>query len=127
MNSTTPPPQYHATAPATTTDNATEDAVPPPQYTFPTSFAIGAKRTKGLLVTIPQIKGHLALLDAFANLKKEVEQWTDNIPNMPGDMDKRWGWFINLAVERYNFLRQQRLLGKRAQDCSTGSTVGLER
>ena len=71
------------------------------QYTFPTKFNIGGVFTDGLLVNIEQIKGHLALLNAFSNWKAEVENLrSDSIHNMPGNREKRWAWFVGLAAER---------------------------
>jgi hypothetical protein len=61
---------------------------------------VGKKRTDGLLVTIPQVKGHLALLHAFSKLKQDVAEWTEDIPHMPADAEKRWAWFVNMSVER---------------------------
>lgn len=72
----------------------------PPEYTFPTRFEIGGRLTHDLLVDIPQIKGHLALLNVFADLKKEVEECDIPIPDMPFDKERRWAWFVGLAVER---------------------------
>ena len=72
----------------------------PPSYTFPTRFEIGGTYTQGILVDIPAIKGHLAMLDAFSNLKKEVEETAVPIVDMPYDKEKRWAWFVALAVER---------------------------
>lgn len=92
-----PPPAYKAEG----TKPVSQDAVDqPPQYTFPTSFRIDGKQTEGVFVTLPQVKGHLALLNAFANLKRDVAGCQDTIPNMPTDAEKRWAWFVNLAAER---------------------------
>ena len=41
------------------------------------------------------------MLDAFANLKKEVQEMDVPIVDMPYDKEKRWSWFVGLAVERY--------------------------
>ena len=77
---------------------------PPPTYTAPTQFSIGSQLTTEPLVKITQIKAHLALLHAFAELKKKVEglglrqKWT--IPQMPEDCERRWPWFVGLAVQR---------------------------
>ena len=90
------PPAYSATA-----DNNVESPdVPPPTYTAPTQFNIGARRTSEPLVNISQLKGHLALLHAFAELKRQVEGLQERIPEMPADLERRWAWFIALAVER---------------------------
>ena len=90
------PPDYSAAA----ADNSVGDLdVPPPTYTAPTQFNIGILRTSEPLVNISQIKSHLALLHAFAQLKKQVEGLEDLIPQMP-DPERRWSWFVALAVER---------------------------
>lgn len=99
MDASEPLPAYNA-APRTHGSGPSNPTAQPPDYTFPTRFEIGGSLTDGLLVDIPQIKGHLALLDAFANLKKEVEETDIPIPDMPFDKEKRWAWFVGLAVER---------------------------
>ena len=99
-------PAYSANAqPGFTPANGGDDALLP-QYTFPTKFKIGAFFTDGLLVNIEQIKGHLALLHAFSNLKVEVENLpSGSIVNMPGNREQRWAWFVGLAAERYVSIR----------------------
>ncbi|KAJ2912590.1 hypothetical protein MD484_g7831, partial [Candolleomyces efflorescens] len=96
-------PAYSANAqPGFTPANGGDDALLP-QYTFPTKFKIGAFFTDGLLVNIEQIKGHLALLHAFSNLKVEVENLpSGSIVNMPGNREQRWAWFVGLAAERFD-------------------------
>ena len=71
-------------------------------YTAPTQFSIGSHFTPEPLVKISQIKAHLALLHAFAELKKKVEglQKKRTIPQMPEDRERRWPWFVGLAVHR---------------------------
>ena len=52
---------------------------------------------------ISEIKGHLALLHAFAELKKQVdgdEATVQVVPNVTLDRERRWGWFVGVAVER---------------------------
>ena len=89
------PPAY------STTDNTTVGPGPPPTYTAPTQFTIGSKLTPEPLVNISQIKAHLALLHAFAEFKKEVEGLKEGtIPQMPADLERRWAWFVSLAVQR---------------------------
>jgi hypothetical protein len=77
----------------------------PPAYTFPTSFKIGRKRTDCALVNTDQLKGHLALLRAFYGLRLQVEEGKDHrLPQSVRDTDsaeRRWAWFVGLAVERY--------------------------
>ncbi|KAH6908085.1 hypothetical protein BKA70DRAFT_1562720 [Coprinopsis sp. MPI-PUGE-AT-0042] len=94
-----PPPAYGATGTKSVPANAIDQ---PPQYTFPTSFRVDGKQTEGVLVTLAQIKGHLALLNAFADLKRAVATCQDPIPQMPADAEKRWAWFVNLAAERFD-------------------------
>ncbi|KAJ2912588.1 hypothetical protein MD484_g7833, partial [Candolleomyces efflorescens] len=73
-----------------------------PGYTFPTRFKVGGVFTDGLLVNIEQIKGHLALLDAFSNLKTQVEGLELESSYMSKDPERRWAWFVGLAVERFD-------------------------
>ena len=96
----TVPPPYASTITSGVPNNA-----PPPSHTFPTSFTIGGTPTDSLLVNIPQVQGHLALLHAFAQLRTEIEVSEVSltgakIPDMPADKEKRWAWFVALAVER---------------------------
>ena len=92
------PPAYSESA---TVDNTTGDSGLPPTYTAPTQFKIGSQLTPEPLVNISQIKAHLALLHAFAELKKEVEGLKEGtIPQMPADLERRWAWFVGLAVQR---------------------------
>ncbi|KAF8816814.1 hypothetical protein BYT27DRAFT_7333232 [Phlegmacium glaucopus] len=74
----------------------------PPTYIAPTQFKIGFEGTQEPLVNISQVKGHLALLHAFAELKKQVEGLQEAIPHMPADLERRWAWFVALAVERFD-------------------------
>ncbi|KAG6915916.1 hypothetical protein DXG01_009286 [Tephrocybe rancida] len=79
---------------------------PPPSYDFPQTFAIGAGRTKAPLITSNQVKNHLGLLYAFATLKTRVEginaERNEEIPFLPQDPERRWAWFVALAVERFS-------------------------
>ena len=86
-----PPPAY-----AQNQVGANNDNVPlaPPQYTFPESFSIGTARTPPL-VDCAQLKGHLALLHSFALLRSRIEELV-----LLEDKDRRWAWFVSLAVER---------------------------
>ena len=89
------PPAY------TTSDNITDNPGPPPTYTAPTQFSIGSHITPEPLVNISQIKAHLALLHAFSEFKKEVEGLKEgSFPQMPADLERRWAWFVALAVQR---------------------------
>ncbi|KIJ16489.1 hypothetical protein PAXINDRAFT_75707 [Paxillus involutus ATCC 200175] len=56
------------------------------------------------LVTPQQLKGHLALLRAFHALRQTVQAGNDY--RFPADVrlldaDRRWTWFVSLAVERF--------------------------
>ncbi|KAF8816815.1 hypothetical protein BYT27DRAFT_7206959 [Phlegmacium glaucopus] len=73
-----------------------------PHQISPTQFNIGFERTQEPLVNISLVKGHLALLHAFADLKKHVEGLQEAIPQMPADLERRWAWFVALAVERFD-------------------------
>ncbi|KAF8165958.1 hypothetical protein B0H34DRAFT_648995 [Crassisporium funariophilum] len=94
------PPVYSPTP--TPNDSSGVEAGVPPVYTAPTRFAIGSSRTDEPLVKIPQVKDHLALLHAFAELRKQVEGLQIKIPNMPQDKERRWNWFVALSVERFD-------------------------
>ena len=70
---------------------------------FPDTFTIGAHSTPSPLVQISQVKGHLALLRAFAELRAKVESTSPEewgVSNVPPDQERRWNWFVALAVER---------------------------
>lgn len=70
---------------------------------LPRTFQVGKTLINGSLVSVSQIKSHLALLDAFAKLKSEIENLeslTDRFGELLEDPDKRWGWFVGLAVDR---------------------------
>ena len=88
------PPAYSTTA-------VRSSDVLPPTYSAPTQFNIGSLRTPEPLVNLSQIKGHLVLLHAFAELKKQVEELREPIPDMPADLERRWAWFVAMAVERF--------------------------
>lgn len=82
------------------------DGDAPSAYAFPSTYDIGSKCTNAPLVDSAQIKGHLALLHAFAELRKQVDALDEHVrvmllnPLMPYDKERRWGWFVGLAVER---------------------------
>jgi hypothetical protein len=86
------PPVYTATAPEIP---IVANSPAPPEYTFPESFNIGTGQTPPF-VDSAQLKGHLALLHSFAILRSQVDGLT--VP--PDDKDRRWTWFVSLAVER---------------------------
>jgi hypothetical protein len=71
----------------------------PPQYTLPETFTIGRHST-GHLVRPDQLKAHLKLLAAFNDLKQRVVASESLTTGLEKDSEKRWVWFVNLAVER---------------------------
>ncbi|KAG6907304.1 hypothetical protein DXG01_009468 [Tephrocybe rancida] len=78
----------------------------PPRYDFPQTFAIGARRTNAPLVSSAQLKNHLALLHTFAELRTRVDGLypgrNEEVPFLPREEERRWGWFVGLAVERFS-------------------------
>ena len=73
-----------------------------PAYTAPSQFLIGTSWTGSPLVSVQQIKGHLALLGKFADLKNKVEDNAQNASlHIPKEKERYWRWFVALAVERY--------------------------
>ncbi|KAG6907306.1 hypothetical protein DXG01_009470 [Tephrocybe rancida] len=77
-----------------------------PRYDFPQTFAIGARCTNAPLVSSAQLKNHLALLHAFAGLRTRIDGLypgrNEEIPFLPREGERRWGWFVGLAVERFS-------------------------
>jgi hypothetical protein len=71
----------------------------PPQYTLPETFTIGRHSTHHL-VRPEQLRAHLQLLAAFNHLKQRVLATENLIDGLEEDSEKRWVWFVNLAVER---------------------------
>lgn len=75
---------------------------PPPSYSAPTQFVIGKSTTDAPLVGIQEIKRHLDLMRAFAELKNAVDAVeSDTTLTVPLDKQQRWAWFVGCAVERY--------------------------
>ncbi|KAF7305224.1 hypothetical protein MKEN_01237600 [Mycena kentingensis (nom. inval.)] len=106
MDALTPPPQYtsersNADAPAGTTPPLQLQV---PEYSLPTSFTIGAQTTHPF-VQVSQLKNHLALLHAFAELKLKVEALAPSpdmsILHLPENKERRWTVFVGMAVERF--------------------------
>ena len=71
----------------------------PPQYTLPETFTIGRHNARHL-VRPDQLRAHLHILEAFNHLKQRVVASESLIAGLETDGEKRWVWFINLAVER---------------------------
>ncbi|KIP02258.1 hypothetical protein PHLGIDRAFT_130825, partial [Phlebiopsis gigantea 11061_1 CR5-6] len=79
-------------------------ADPPPAYTPPTSFAVGAQTLASPLVHVQELKAHLALLGAFKQLRTAVEEaeaadWPPATQRL--GPAQRWAWFVGLAVDRF--------------------------
>ncbi|RDB14774.1 hypothetical protein Hypma_016304 [Hypsizygus marmoreus] len=93
-------------APPSYSVQASNSNAPPPSYAFPVTFSIGQERTNGPLINRSQIKGHLALLHAFYRLRTDIDaldaRAKTRLPFMPDDKDRRWAWFVGLAVERFS-------------------------
>ncbi|VDB87855.1 unnamed protein product [Peniophora sp. CBMAI 1063] len=90
------PPSYNA-----------HDSEEPPAYQPPTTFLIGIHKIDTSLVQVKDLKLHLALLRAFTELRAQVENQTgDAAVHFPQEVkqlspERRWTWFVNLAVERF--------------------------
>ena len=76
----------------------------PSTYAFSSEFTISSHRIPSL-IHLDQLKGHLALLHAFAELRLQVDKASDtktwNSAYVPKDKEKRWRWFVAMAVERW--------------------------
>ncbi|KAF7304479.1 hypothetical protein HMN09_00850200 [Mycena chlorophos] len=76
-----------------------------PQDSPLATFNVGGKETKPF-VTVDQLKDHLALLHAFADLRARVEDTSADelgIDYFPPENEKerRWSVFVGFAVERF--------------------------
>ena len=100
MDNSVPPPAYDSPTPGQRVDANNKEALPPPNYTPPTKFGIGSSTTTQPLVSIVEVKGHLALLHAFSELKNQVDLLEVPVPHVPADKERKWTWFVALAVER---------------------------
>ncbi|KAF8664178.1 hypothetical protein AX16_000799, partial [Volvariella volvacea WC 439] len=103
----TPPPDY--TRPPTPHPASNELPIPSDyplsSRTNPIEYQIGSRKLRTPLVNAEQLKAHLSLLGAFAELREKVEMEYMDLPewnySMPNDPKRRWGWFIGIAVERF--------------------------
>ena len=94
-------------------------SLPAYSYHEPSTYAIGLNKNIPSLVSIDQLKTHLALLRAFRELRSRVEntvigdEANDTGIVFEGDeadgteatvrkmsSDARWAWIVGLAVER---------------------------
>lgn len=100
MTDVAPSPAYKASSPGRHAAGESAGDAQLPKYTAPSTFSIGDTVTEPL-VGLPEIKGHLALLHAFAELKKQVGSAdTSNVSYVPENKEQKWAWFVGLAVER---------------------------
>ncbi|KAK0190266.1 hypothetical protein F5146DRAFT_1193644 [Armillaria mellea] len=74
----------------------------PPSYELPYPLLIGRRAIQTPFVSISQLKGHLCLLKLFASLKERVEGLDrSKYRDAPEKKERRWSWFVGLAVERF--------------------------
>ncbi|KAH9483132.1 Glycine-rich domain-containing protein 1 [Psilocybe cubensis] len=96
------PPAYKVSSPDDSTVTVGNVDKSLPKYNVPSTFSIGNAVTEPL-VGLREIKGHLIILGAFAELKKKVESVdTSNALYSPVNEDQKWAWFVGLAVERFD-------------------------
>ncbi|KAJ3489796.1 hypothetical protein NLJ89_g11494 [Agrocybe chaxingu] len=91
-----------ANIPSTLTTSYSQDGGTNTQQHIPSKYTIGDGRTTKPLVTLLEIKGHLAILHLFAVMRLRIESLEVSVPHMPLDSERRWGWFVGLAVERFD-------------------------
>ncbi|GLB34355.1 putative glycine-rich domain-containing protein-like [Lyophyllum shimeji] len=81
-----------------------DDRPDAPDASAPITYPVGKARTQPL-VFVSEVRGHLALLRAFAALRAQIDAYDPSTefapPFMPDDQDRRWAWFVGLAVERF--------------------------
>ncbi len=80
--------------------NESDTSSPSYELTYP--LFIGRRAIQTPFVSISQLKGHLCLLKHFTSLKERVEEMDrSEYRDAPEDKERRWSWFVGLAVERY--------------------------
>ena len=128
MDNSAPLPAYNSPAPGQQVDNDNTESLPPPNYTPPNKFTIGSSTTTQPLVRIVKVKGHLALLHAFSELKNQVDALEVSVPpHVPADKEKKWAWFVALAVERCVIFPRFRVYHALPyHDNTLGSTCGVK-
>ncbi|KAG0707493.1 hypothetical protein DFH29DRAFT_895981 [Suillus ampliporus] len=72
------------------------------EYDMPQTFKVGTKTTEPLVLP-GQLLGHLKLLHLFFAMRQKVEEGDTRFPDLARQMspEKRWAWFVSLAVERF--------------------------
>ena len=75
----------------------------------PTRYSIGQRGgTTPPLISPSQVKGHLAILRSIGKLKDDVQLAEKEKEKEKGwegvewDKEKKWGWFVAMAVERFS-------------------------
>ncbi|KAH8831565.1 hypothetical protein DL96DRAFT_1812407 [Flagelloscypha sp. PMI_526] len=76
-----------------------------PSYA-PSQYKIGNKTVDAFL-TVDQLRGHLAFINSSCELRKQVDALSPNdkfalqVLFLPPDNERKWSWFVGLAVERF--------------------------
>ncbi|KAH9049000.1 hypothetical protein EDB84DRAFT_1410083 [Lactarius hengduanensis] len=91
-----PSPLYSPSQPLASSSSGSRDK--------PLTFRIGLHELQDSLVKIKHLKLHLCFLGALHDLRKRVQSeapatWPPLIRELDGE--RRWLWFVNLAVERF--------------------------
>ncbi|KAH9046713.1 hypothetical protein EDB84DRAFT_1264688 [Lactarius hengduanensis] len=90
-----PSPLYSSSQPLASSSSGSRDK--------PLTFHVGLHELQDSLVKIKHLKLHLCFLGALHDLRKKVQSktyatWPPLIRELDGE--RRWSWFVNLAVER---------------------------
>ncbi|CAA7259468.1 unnamed protein product [Cyclocybe aegerita] len=88
--------------PSTFTTSDSQDGGTNTRRQIPSEYTIGHGQTTRPLVKLREIKGHLALLHLLAVLRLRIESLEVSVLHMPSDSERRWAWFVGLAVERFD-------------------------
>ncbi|KAH9031145.1 hypothetical protein EDB85DRAFT_2243135, partial [Lactarius pseudohatsudake] len=91
-----PSPLYSSSQPLASSSSGSRDK--------PLTFHVGLHELQDSLVKIKHLKLHLCFLGALHDLRKKVQSktyatWPPLIRELDGE--RRWSWFVNLAVERF--------------------------
>jgi len=104
----TAPPQHTTTRGIGFSVDASDHSASSPYYKQ-FRIPVGGKTPEDPFVTISQLKTHLGLLRAVKELKNRVTDLEANqdvrnkLPPLAQELEpeKRWTWFLELALERY--------------------------
>ncbi|KAH9044046.1 hypothetical protein EDB83DRAFT_2295197 [Lactarius deliciosus] len=91
-----PSPLYRPSQPLASSSSGSRDK--------PLTFRVGLHELQDSLVKIKHLKLHLCFLGALHDLRKKVQSktyatWPALIRELDGE--RRWSWFVNLAVDRF--------------------------